>query len=270
MAEAAMRFYTYLHCRPGGIPFYVGKGSGPTNKRACDVKTGRNKHHMHIVEKYGKDNIEIYVFDRRSESHAFETEVRWIKQLRNDGYLLANKTDGGEGAVGVIKSEETRRKLSIANLGKRHSDETKNRISIAKKNQSEETRRKISIANKGKRLSETHRANLAAALIGHKGCKHTQESKEKIASALRGRKIPSEVCAKLSIANKGRVVSKEQLDAMVERANNRKSSKFITLHGETKTLEQWIKKYNLKSSTVRQRFYVLKWSIEKSLGLELA
>jgi len=46
-------------------------------------------------------------------------------------------------------------------------------------------------------------------------------------------------------------------------ANNRRSSRFIKYNGETKTLAQWIRFLRLKSSTVRQRFYCLKWPINK-------
>lgn len=55
----------------------------------------------------------------------------------------------------------------------------------------------------------------------------------------------------------------------IEQANNRRSSRRITLYGETKTLEQWIRSQGLKSSTVRQRIYVLKWPAERALEMEV-
>ena len=48
-----------------------------------------------------------------------------------------------------------------------------------------------------------------------------------------------------------------------EQANNRHTNKLITYQSETKTLEQWIKHFNLKSSTVRQRYYVYKMPLDK-------
>lgn len=48
-------------------------------------------------------------------------------------------------------------------------------------------------------------------------------------------------------------------------ANNKSNNRQITLNGVTKTLAQWIDTVEVKSSTVRQRFYTLGWSIEKSL-----
>jgi len=48
-----------------------------------------------------------------------------------------------------------------------------------------------------------------------------------------------------------------------EQANNRRSSKIVTYKGEARTLAQWIKNLGLKSSTVRQRYYVYHWDLDR-------
>lgn len=48
-------------------------------------------------------------------------------------------------------------------------------------------------------------------------------------------------------------------------ANNRRTSRYFTIDGVTKTLAQWIDYYGAKSSTVRQRLYVMKWPVELAL-----
>ena len=50
-----------------------------------------------------------------------------------------------------------------------------------------------------------------------------------------------------------------------EQANNRRSSRFFTINGVTKTLAQWCDESSVKPSTIRQRLYGLGWSIEKAL-----
>lgn len=52
---------------------------------------------------------------------------------------------------------------------------------------------------------------------------------------------------------------------MEEQQNNRTNNNKITFNGKTLTLSQWAKILNVKRSTLAQRFYCYKWSIEKTL-----
>ncbi len=55
-------------------------------------------------------------------------EVQYIKTLRGYGVRLTNLTDGGDGTPGLRRapvSDATRKKISAANTGKRHSRETR-------------------------------------------------------------------------------------------------------------------------------------------------
>jgi hypothetical protein len=80
-------------------------------------------------------------------------------------------------------------------LGKHHSEETKNKISLANRNKivPEETRKKISVANKGKKCSDECRHKLSLALKGKttwiKGKHHSNETKNKISSKMMQRII---------------------------------------------------------------------------------
>lgn len=53
-----------------------------------------------------------------------------------------------------------------------------------------------------------------------------------------------------------------------EQAYNKRNTRFITIAGKTQSLAEWILQSDVKSSTVRQRYYVYHWPIEKSLGME--
>jgi hypothetical protein len=48
----------------------------------------------------------------------------------------------------------------------------------------------------------------------------------------------------------------------IEQTNNRNTNRYITYKDKTQTLEQWGKELGLKSSTLRQRYYVYKMPIE--------
>jgi hypothetical protein len=175
------QFYTYLHCRPDGTPFYVGKGClqyKKTNhaKRSHNFMAGRNKYHKNIVAKYGAENIGVFVFFCDSEEEAFADEIQQIAQLRLEGYVLANICSGGEGRSGFKHTQETIAKMSAAHKGKPNG-----RLGYK---HSPETRAKMSASGKGKIISESQRAKVSAF---HKGRKLTDEHKAKVGAAFRGK-----------------------------------------------------------------------------------
>ncbi len=143
----------YLHCRPDGTPFYVGKGS---TKRAHKL-LGRNKHHTNTVNKHGKNNILVGFLECSTEDTAYELERGIIKCLKRMGVSLTNQTEGGIGGLQDraswnkgkpgCYSEETIQKMSEAkkgkttwNKGKKWSDETKLKMRIAAKKRAERSR----------------------------------------------------------------------------------------------------------------------------------
>lgn len=108
-----IEYYAYIHCRPDGSPFYVGKG---TKRRAHWLK-GRNNHHQNIVNKYGIENISIGKIECSSEKIALDLECGIIKCFNRMGIKLCNKTLGGEN---TIMSQETKNKIRQSHLGSKH------------------------------------------------------------------------------------------------------------------------------------------------------
>lgn len=127
--NASRRFYTYLHCRPDGTPFYVGKGRG---RRAYSL-VRRNPHHKNIVAKYGKENIVVLVFYCYSERQALKDEIQMIAQLRREGHVLTNKTDGGDGVSNP--TNEVRIKIGSGQRGKKRSADHCEKLSKARAGQ---------------------------------------------------------------------------------------------------------------------------------------
>jgi hypothetical protein len=167
-------FCVYLHCRPDGTPFYVGKGKP---RRAVEFYA-RSNYHKRIVAKYGRENIQVMIFPRDSEEEAFQDEMKWIGVLREYGFRLANFCDGGEGAS-----------------GQRHSSESRARMRIAKKNISEETRARMRAAQKG-------RINSPEAIIKMK-------LNHRHARPWLGKALPPAMRAHLSAINTGKKLSIE-------------------------------------------------------------
>ena len=114
-------------------------------------------------------------------------------------------------------SAETKKKISMANTGKKHSSETiakqiERQTGKKKRPHSAETKRKISAGNTGKKRSPELRARLSVALMGNKnslGCKPTAEARAKQSAAQMGKKHSPETREKISISNRGQKRSPE-------------------------------------------------------------
>lgn len=157
-----MTFYVYVDytLEESPRPFYVGKGN---EDRVNLMK--RNPRHTAIAEAYGMRR-EI-VMTTIVEQVALNREIELIAQLmtRDDlGGWGANFTDGGDGTSGWVPSEETRRKISQANRGHRHTAEARRKMSEnRKKNFTEETRQRYRAAKLGKKLTEEHKRKIGEA-----------------------------------------------------------------------------------------------------------
>lgn len=132
------RFYTYAYLREDRTPYYIGKGT----KNRLYEKSKRN-----INPPKDKSRI-IFLKQNLTEEEAFKHEIYMISVFGRKDLgigILHNKTDGGEGSSGVVRSEEWKRKQSESHKGKSHSEETKRKQSETKKGKShsEETKRKI-------------------------------------------------------------------------------------------------------------------------------
>lgn len=155
-------FYVYAYLRnkdsstgKAGTPYYIGKGTG---NRAYV------KHYAPLPK--DKSNI-TFIKQNLTEQQAHDLEIDLIaKYGRKDlgTGILHNRTNGGEGISNP--SVATREKLAYAK--RNESAETRLKRSIAAKNRirqpcSEETKRKISEANQGKK--RTGEAKVKQSLV---------------------------------------------------------------------------------------------------------
>lgn len=163
--------YVYRHIRlDKNEPFYIGIGSDMTNKRANE-RARRSELWKKIVAKSDYE-IEI-LMDDITFDEAKSKEIEFIKlygRIDLGNGTLANLTDGGDGLINRIFTPEHRRKLSLSQIGRKLSEEQKDklrkyRIGIPN---SPEARSKISKANKGRKNSEA----LMELLINRKGKKN--------------------------------------------------------------------------------------------------
>jgi len=163
-------FYVYAWIRKhdsitakAGTPYYIGKGQayrayrkGSPKEKSCIVLLETN-----LTE------VGALAIERRL--------IRWYGRKDSGNGILNNRTDGGEGGGGSIRSIESRQQASEFHKSRvrtPHSEETKQKMSVAKQQMTDATKQKISDAQRGK-------------IRGPR----SEETKQKIGSANKGRLI---------------------------------------------------------------------------------
>jgi hypothetical protein len=157
-------FYTYAYLREDGTPYYIGKGQG---KRAFE---------KHLFVGVPSKNRVLFLKTGMTEAEAFRHEVYMISifgRKDNGTGILWNFTDGGEGLSGRVVSEDTKKKQKERATGIKPSQETRKKLRQAKlgknnpnfgKSTPPEVRAKMSAAAKGKTRSPETRAKMSAAM----------------------------------------------------------------------------------------------------------
>ena len=142
--------------------------------------------------KYGLDAFDFEILKECDDDELDYWEKYYIKELNTKAPYGYNLTDGGEGMTGYTHSEETRKKISKAKKGKKQSEVTKKKRSEALKGikSSEETKKKMSEAQKGEKNNMY-------------GKHHTDEAKKKMSEKQKGRKLSEETKDKISKKKKG-------------------------------------------------------------------
>lgn len=182
MDSGKNQYYIYSYLREDLSPYYIGKGSGRRayTKGPKEVRPPRDKSRVRIL----KADL--------TEEEAFLLEKLYILMFGRIDLgtgILRNKSDGGDGASGAIRSEETKEKIRQANLGKQRPQWVYDKIAASNtgRKASAETRAKMSAVRKGRTCTEEHKRKVSEA---KKGFKHTEEAKRKISIGHRKKAKP--------------------------------------------------------------------------------
>jgi hypothetical protein len=254
----------YRHIRlDKNEPFYIGIGN--TERRATRTDS-RNPFWKNIAKKGYRVDI---LFDDLTWEEACEKEKEFIKLYGRKDLgtgTLVNMTDGGDGTINILVSDETKQKLREINLGKSHSEETKQKMSESRKGEkhpffgirgeeshmygkshSEESKQKISESKKGEKNHMFFKTGEKHHMYGKK---HSEESKQKMSESQKGRKVSAETIEKKrnSMIGKNSKYNKEFIEMIKQRILSGETTKKITteLNLSSSTF------YNLKNKIIWQ------------------
>lgn len=251
--------YIYTLSEPGTEKIrWVGKTARKPNHRlACHLSERQkgNPHKWNWIRRLKRrgllpiqEVIEVVVGDGWAER-----EIYWIALHRFEGCELLNLTDGGDGGLGCVHSQESRNKTRMKLSGRTVSAETRAKISAAMKGKhgswvgkslSIEHRKRISDARKGRPrtyysrgfLGKTHspetkkKMSLAATgeLNGQFGKHPSEETRDKLCKVKLGKPLSIEHCKNISNGLLGRHLSAQTRqkisDAQMRNKNRRKDN----------------------------------------------
>lgn len=181
--------------------------------------------------KYGPENFELSVIATTDSIEELNRlEILWIFLLWSHGPCGYNMTDGGDGVSGRKLSEEAKKRISIANTGKTHTPETRERLRLA---------------HTGRKLPESQKAKISAS---NKGKVNSPEARAKLRLANLGKSMPESARKKISAANKlksGPTASRFNHNLSTDEIKNLKDSGL--------TIRQIAERLHIDKSTVSDR-----------------
>jgi group I intron endonuclease len=199
---------------------YVGKTNQSLKRRWSNHKSVANQGHgtyLHnAIRKYGADNFSVTEVLVALPTAAQEDLSGWEREIisamgTTNHDLGYNLTEGGEGSLGFVMSEETKLKMRNSHLGVKFSEEHsrhKGEAQLGEKNH-----------QFGRKYSEEEKHKLSDLLSGERhpwfGLHHSDETKQKISENLAaqgrwagennpkfGKSMPEEHKLKLREANR--------------------------------------------------------------------
>jgi group I intron endonuclease len=174
--------------------FYIGQSSHLATRRAEHWRSLRrgNHHNQHIQYAWNRYGPESLKFTTLLYCELFELthyEQAFVERLHPEYNICLECVTSTRG---LSLSNEHKKKISISllgntrNLGRHHTDSTKQKMSMARKGKphpyrrpphSEETKQKMSIAALGRHLSEESKQKISK---GHMGLRPTEETRKKM------------------------------------------------------------------------------------------
>ncbi|BCC74234.1 hypothetical protein BCJMU51_p2089 (plasmid) [Bacillus cereus] len=298
--EKIVGVYAILNLNNGKV--YIGS-SVDVFKRWGDHRREleRGVHHSpRLQNSWNKHSEESFSFeiieDVGDKDRLIKQEQYWIDIFKSyddsNGYNISH---AAKSCLGIERSEEFKEGCRWRNLGKKQSEETKQKRSESLKefykhnkrnvsfktrmlmsfrmrgnNPSEETRRKLSEAGKGrigsfagKHLSEEHKRKISESLSGEKhfnfGKKYSDELRKKLSEAHKGMRLPEESIQKLKRTMAEKEVNKGSKNGRAK-LNEEEVKQIKKLLKEGEKIMEIAKQYNISRQLVSNIKHEKRWA----------
>ena len=179
---------------------YIGSTVRPFKFRWQDHLNGlKGKNHcstylQNAYNKYGASTLKFSILEIVKKKEDCISREQYYIDILKPQY---NTCKIAGSSLGLIRSEETRKRISESKKGIKHSEKHKENMrkavskALTGKKYSEEHKRNISKAKKGKKIniSEERRKQLSEQMKGNtygKGLRHTEEFKEALSKRMQG------------------------------------------------------------------------------------
>lgn len=140
-------------CRDTVVPRYVGYTTVGLDRRLkrhmkdvenVDLHTRK----INWIRKHGVENIRTSLIQRcESVEEMKAVEIHWIAEYRRQGFDLKNGTNGGDGTVGMIFTEDQRKKWSEVQMKRFQSEEARAAQSTAMKKRFEDPAQRKAVSD---------------------------------------------------------------------------------------------------------------------------
>jgi hypothetical protein len=164
--------------------------------KSCEKKSNGRYYFENAIIKHGWDSFNIEILEiiqdfnkLKDNDILLEKEKYYIELFDStnpkNGYNICKSSND---RTGVKSSEETKRNISLGQMGRKHSEETKEKIRQSKlgkrgKPHTEEHKEKMRQLNLGKKMSIESKEKLRQIRLGSK---HSEEAKAKMSMFRRG------------------------------------------------------------------------------------
>lgn len=224
-------YTVYMHRFPNG-KVYIGITSKKPELRWMSGKGYQTQNVYKAILKYGWENIEhIILLSGLSKEDAEKKEIEFISAFRANEREFGYNIESG-GSCSRPLSEQTKQKIRIARIGTKASEETKKKMSEARK------------GKPGKRMLGKDNPNYGNHKIAGEnnpfyGKRHTKETIEFLRQKATGVVFSEETRKRLSESHKGLLVGEKNPMYGVTGSKNKNSKKIVQYTKEGVFVKVW-------------------------------